>query len=175
MDKQTKSSRAGHLDPLISSDATLAINAEGIIKFANQEACELTERTMNELIGESIVEVYASIELAREANRKIYRAGGSIHNLETKTKTKSGKIIPVRVSASHLYDSNGKYIGGVGYFARYKQGIVEGFVEEAQIKARVEQLETKMENWKKLASGLGKISKEAIRSWIKSYPLSKKR
>ncbi len=175
MEKQIKSPRAGRMDALLSSDAVLAINAEGIIKYANQEACELTERTMNELIGESIVEVYASIELAREANRKIYRAGGSIHDLESKTKTKSGKIIPVHVSASHLYDSNGKYIGGVGYFARYKPGIVEGFVEEAQIKARVEQLEAKMENWKKLASGLGKISKEAIRSWIKSYPHSKKR
>ncbi len=171
MEKQMKTHRGGHMDALLNSDAVLAINAEGIIKFANQEACELTERTMSELIGQSIVEVYASIELAREANRKIYRAGGSIHNMETRTKTKSGKIIPVRVSASHLYDSNGEYIGGVGYFARYKPGIVE----EVQLKARVEQLETKMENWKKLASGLGKISKEAIRSWIKSYPLSKKR
>jgi PAS domain S-box-containing protein len=171
MDKQQVNHRGIHMEPLLNSDAVLAINAEGIIKFANQEACELTERTMNELIGESIVEVYASIELAREANRKIYRAGGSIHNLETRTKTKSGKIIPVRVSASHLYDAGGKYIGGVGYFARYKPGIIE----EVQLKARVEQLEAKMENWKKLALGLGKISKEAIRSWIKSYPLSKKR
>jgi len=170
MDKRKKPHRTGHMDALLTSDAVLAINAEGIIKYANREACELTERTMNELIGESIVEVYASIELAREANRKIYKAGGTIHNMETRTKTKSGKIIPVRVSASHLYDSSGEYIGGVGYFARYKPGIVE----EAQIKARVEQLEARMENWKKLASGLGKISKEAIRSWIKSYPLSKK-
>jgi PAS domain S-box-containing protein len=175
MDKTNRNLRPGRMDALTSSDATLAINAEGIIKFANQEACELTGRTMHELIGESIVEVYASIELAREANRKIYRAGGSIHNLETRTKTKTGKIIPVRVSASHLYDSGGKYIGGVGYFARYKPGLVEGIIEEAQIKARVEQLEAKMENWKKLAAGLGKISKEAVRSWIKSYPLSKKR
>ncbi len=171
MDKQIKTHRGSRMDPLLSSDAVLAINAEGIIKFANKEACELTERNMDELIGESIVEVYASIELAREANRKIYRAGGSIHNLETRTKTKSGKIIPVRVSASHLFDAGGKYIGGVGYFARYKPGIIE----EVQLKARVEQLEAKMENWKKLASGLGKISKEAVRSWIKSYPLSKKR
>ena len=171
MEKQMNTRRSGKMDAFLSSDAVLAINAEGIIKFANREACELTGRTMDELIGESIVEVYASIELARDANRQIYKAGGTVHNLETRTKTKSGKIIPVRVSASHLYDSNGQYIGGVGYFARYKPGIVE----ETQIKARVEQLETKMENWKKLASGLGKISKEAIRSWIKSYPVSKKR
>ena len=171
MDKQIKTHRGARMDPLLSSDAVLAINAEGIIKFANKEACELTERNMDELIGESIVEVYASIEMAREANRHIYRAGGSIHDFETKVKTKNGKIIPAKVTAQHLYDSSGMYIGGVGYFALYKPGIIE----EAQIKARVEQLESKMENWKKLASGLGKISKEAIRSWIKSYPLSKKR
>ena len=175
MIKKSQPRRFGQINPLLSTDAVLAINAEGIIKYANREACELTERTMNELIGESIVEVYATIEKAREANRHIYRAGGSIHNFETRCKTKSGKVIPVRVSASHLYDSAGKYIGGVGYFARYKPGIVEGIVEEAQIKARIEQLEAKMENWKKLANGLGKISKEAIRSWLKSYPLSKKR
>jgi PAS domain S-box-containing protein len=175
MEKTTKSHRPARMDALLSSDAVLAINAEGIITFANQEACDLTGRAMNELIGESIVEVYASIELARAANRKIYRAGGSVLDMESKTKTKTGKVIPVHVSASHLYDSHGKYIGGVGYFSRYKPGMIEGIVEEAQLKARVEQLEAKMENWKKLASGLGKISKEAIRSWIKSYTPSKKR
>jgi PAS domain S-box-containing protein len=168
MKKQSKTQRSGHLDALLTdgTDAILAINAEGIIKFANKEACALTERTMNELIGESIVEVYESIEAARKANRKIFEAGGTIHDMETRTKTKSGKVIPVRVSASHLYDSNGKYIGGVGYFARYRPSIME-IVDEEQIKARLEQLESRLENWKNLALGFGKISKEAIRSWIK--------
>jgi PAS domain S-box-containing protein len=173
MDKLTKLRRGGHPDALINegTDAILAINAEGIIKFANNEACKLTERTMNELIGLSIVDVYENIEAAREANRKIYRAGGTIHNMESRTKTRSGQVIPVRVSASHLYDSSGKYIGGVGYFARYRPGIAE----EVQLKARIEQLESRMENWKGLAINFGKISKEAISSWIKSYPALKKR
>jgi PAS domain S-box-containing protein len=173
MDKQTKTRRGEHPENLISdgSDAILAVNAEGIIKFANKEACKLTERNMNELIGESIVEVYENIEAAREANKKIYKAGGTVHNMESRAKTRSGKVIPVRVSASHLYDSSGNYIGGVGYFARYRPGIVE----EVQIKARIEQLEARMENWKTLAIGFGKISKEAVSSWIKSYPALKKR
>jgi len=173
MEKQTKTRHGGPPEALLSDgpDAILAINGEGIIKFANKEACKLTERTMNELIGLSIVDVYENIEAAREANRKIYKAGGTVHDMETRTKTKSGKVIPVRVSASHLYDSNGKYIGGVGYFARYRPGIVE----EVQIKARIEQLESRMENWKTLAIGFGKISKEAVSSWIKSYPALKKR
>jgi PAS domain S-box-containing protein len=150
MEKQVKTHRGGHLEALLNGcpDAILAINAEGIIQFANNEACQLTERSMNELIGGSIVEVYENIEAARQANRKIYDAGGTIHDMETKTRTKSGKIVPVRVSASHLYDSNGKYIGGVGYFAKYRPWVGA----EADIKARVEQLEIKLEKWKALAA-----------------------
>ena len=143
MERNVTTHRGGHLEALLNGcpDAILAINSEGIIVFANKEACKLTERNMNELIGESIVEVYENKEAARNANRKIYESGGTIHELETKTKTKSGKLIPVRVSASHLYDSNGKYIGGVGYFAQYRpwRGA------EAEMKARLEQLESQLE------------------------------
>ena len=150
MEKQVTTHRGGHLEALLNGcpDAILAINAEGIIKFANKEACKLTERTMNELIGESIVEVYENVAAAREANRKIYQAGGTIHDLETKTKTKSGKIVPVRVSASHLYDSTGKYIGGVGYFCKYRPWAGA----EAEVKARCDELEAKLDKWKALAA-----------------------
>jgi PAS domain S-box-containing protein len=150
MEKQTTTHRGGHLEALLNGcpDAILAINAEGIIKFANKEACKLTEREMHELIGESIVDVYENIEAAREANRKIYEAGGTIHDMETKTRTKSGKLIPVRVSASHLYDSSGKYIGGVGYFAKYRPW----GGAEAEVKARVDELEDKLDKWKELAA-----------------------
>jgi rsbT co-antagonist protein RsbR len=155
MEKQVTTHRSGHLEALLNGcpDAILAINAEGIIKFANKEACQLTERSMNELIGESIVEVYESIEAAREANRRIYQAGGTIHDMETKTRTKGGKVVPVRVSASHLYDSNGKYIGGVGYFAKYRPWTGA----EAEIKARVEELEVRLDKWKALAAPVFEI------------------
>src|SRR4030042_1693118 len=101
MEKHITTHHVGHLEALLNGcpDAILAINAEGIIIFANQEACKMTERDMNELIGESIVEVYENIQAAREANRKIYRAGGTIHDMETRTRTKSGKVLPARVSA----------------------------------------------------------------------------
>ena len=150
MEKQAATHRGGHLEALLNGcpDAILAINAEGIIKFANKEACKLTERSMNELIGESIVEVYESTGAAREANRKIYEAGGTIHDMETRTRTKSGRLVTVRVSASHLYDSNGKYIGGVGYFAQYRPWTGA----ECETKARVDELEAKLDKWKTLAA-----------------------
>jgi PAS domain S-box-containing protein len=142
--------RGGHLEALLNGcpDAILAIDANGIIKFANKEACKLTERKMNELIGESIVEVYENLEAARALNRKIYECGGTIHDCESITKTKTGKLIPVRVSASHLRDSSGKYIGGVGYFAQYRPWSGA----EAQVKARLDELEAKLDKWKALAA-----------------------
>jgi PAS domain S-box-containing protein len=150
MEKQVTTRRGGHLEALLNGcpDAILAVDAEGIIKFANKEACKLTERKMTELIGENIVEVYENKEAAREANRKIYQAGGTIHDMETRARTKSGKIVPVRVSASHLYDSNGKYIGGVGYFAQYRPWTGA----EAEVKARVDELEDMLDRWKALAA-----------------------
>jgi PAS domain S-box-containing protein len=150
MEKQLSAHRGGHLEALLNGcpDAILAIDAEGTIKFANKEACALTEREMNELIGESIVEVYETLEAARETNRKLYDGGGTVHDHESRIKTKTGKTVPVRISASHLKDSTGKYIGGVGYFARYRPW----GGAEAETKARVEELEGRLDKWKALAA-----------------------
>jgi len=150
MEKQLATHKGGHLEALLNGcpDAILAIDAEGTIKFANKAACSLTECEMNELIGESIVEVYESLDAARALNRKIYEGGGTIHDHESRVKTKSGKIVPVRISASHLKDSTGKYIGGVGYFARYRPW----GGAEAQVKVRLEELEAKLDKWKRLAA-----------------------
>jgi PAS domain S-box-containing protein len=158
MVKRVTNPRSKHLEALLSSDpdAILAINAEGIIQFANQEACMLTERDMNELIGESIVEVYETLELAKETNRKIYKSGGTIHDHESRVKTRSGKVVPVRISASHLRDSTGKYIGGIGYFARYRPSPLA----EAEVKARLEQVETVLDNVRTIASsGIRNLSR----------------
>ncbi len=96
---------------------------------------------MHELVGESIVSVYENLEAARETNRQLYKNGGTIHDHESRVKTKSGKIIPVRISASHLKDSSGNYIGAVGYFERYRPWPVA----EAKVKAYAEELECKLD------------------------------
>lgn len=150
MDKQESTQRGGYLEALLNGcpDAIVAIDAEGTIKFANKAACELTGREMRELTGENIVIMYEDLEAAREANRKIYEGGGTLHNYESKTRTKSGKLVPVRLSASHLKDNTGKYIGSVGYFAPYRPW----GEAEVGVKARVEELEARLDKWKALAA-----------------------
>ncbi|MFC1940177.1 PAS domain-containing protein [Chloroflexota bacterium] len=142
--------RGGYLEALLNGcpDAILAIDADGKITFANQLACELTERSMQELIGQDITIVYGSPEAARETNRKLYLSGGIIHDHESMAKTKKGKVIPIRISASHLKDSSGNYIGAVGYFQTYRPWTDK----EAKTKAYNEELEAALEEWKDIGA-----------------------
>lgn len=148
--KPAERTKGGYLEALLNAcpDAIIAINADGIITFANREACNLVECDMHELVGESIATVYANVEEARETNRKLYMSGGVIHDHESKAKTRSGKIVPVRISASHLKDTAGNYIGAVGYFAKYRPWPAQ----EAQIKTYAEELEAKLAEWKDLGA-----------------------
>ncbi len=122
MARQMSTQRGGYLEALLVGCpvAILATNSEGTITFANNEACKLVERDMRELIGESITIVYENLAGAREANRQIYSHGGIIRDHETNCRTKSGKLVRVRVSAAHLKDSNGTYAGAVGFFETYR-------------------------------------------------------
>ncbi len=139
-------SRGGYLEALLTSCpfAILAIDSEGIITFANKEAAKMVERDMKELVGESIVMLYENPEAARETNRKIYANGGTIRDYESRAKTKSGKLIPVRISATHLKDSASNYMGAVGFFEPYRPWSAA----ESQLKLQVQDLEAKLEKWK---------------------------
>ena len=152
MEKQPapKKTKGGYLEALLNGcpSAILAINADGIITFANKEACHLAGCEMNEIIGESISTIYETSEAARETNRKLYMSGGIIHDHESTAKTRKGKVVPVRISAAHLKDSAGNYAGAVGYFEKYRPWSKA----EADLKVYTEELEARLEEWKDLGS-----------------------
>ena len=110
-----KKSKGGYLEALLNScpSAILAINTDGILTFANKEACNLAGCDMQGIIGENIASIYENPELARETNRKLHMSGGIINDHESRIKTKGEKIVPVRISAAHLKDSSGNYVGAV--------------------------------------------------------------
>ncbi len=148
MAKQMSTQRGGYLEALLvgSPVAIMATNADGIITFANNETCKLVERDMRELVGESITIVYENLAAARETNRQIYIHGGIVRDHETNCKTKSGKLVHVRVSAAHLRDSSGNYAGAVGFFETYRPWT------EAEIKCRTlaAELQTRLEQYKNM-------------------------
>lgn len=144
------SPRGGYLKALLQSspDAVIAINAEGVITFVNKPTCDLVSCEITDLVGKSIVNIYENEEKARDLNRKLYQSGGVIHGQESVVKTKAGKLIPVRISAAHMYDSSDNYTGAVGFFQSYRPWTAE----EIRLQGRYDELESRLAEWQDLCA-----------------------
>ena len=142
--------RGGYLDALLESSpyAVMAIDGKGIITFVNRATIELMGYGTQELIGKSIIMVYETERHARETNRKLHLGGGVIHDHESILKTKAGKLIPVRISASHLSDSSNNYIGAVGFFEVYRPWKTA----ETKLQEVCRELEAEIEEWRDLGT-----------------------
>lgn len=148
--KPAERSAGGYLEALLQScpDAIIAIDAKGTMTFANRAACDLLECEMRELVGKSIVTIYENEERARETNRKLYMSGGVVHCHESVAKTKTGKLIPTRISGAHLKDSSGNVIGSVGFFQAYRPWTAA----ESRMQEYCQELEARLSEWEDLGS-----------------------
>lgn len=146
----TQRSRGGYLDALLESSpfAVIAIDAKGIITFVNKATITLLGCETKDVVGKSIVQNYESEKHARETNRKLYLSGGVIRDHESVIRTKAGKLIPVRISAAHMRDSSGNYIGAVGFFESYRPWTAA----ETKLSERCKDLEAEIEEWRDLGA-----------------------
>ncbi len=102
-------------------DSIIGINREGIIILFNQAAEKLTHYNSKDVIGKmSIVEIYGSAELARFLKKKIYSLEfggiGQLEGFEIEVADRFGRKIPIRLSATLVYDKEGQEAGSVGFF-----------------------------------------------------------
>lgn len=143
-------STGGYLEALLHGcpDAVIAVDGKGLMTFANKAACELLECEMRDLIGRSIITIYENEERARETNRKLYLSGGVVHCHESLARTKTGKLIPTRISGAHLKDSSGNVIGSVGYFQAYRPWTAA----ESRQQEFCQELQARLEEWQDLGS-----------------------
>jgi PAS domain S-box-containing protein len=100
-------------------DIIIAVDNEGTITFYNDGARQNLGFSPEEVLGKKVLEVYPSIDEARKvmaAMRGDEADGkGRVRNFETTFKTKKGEKIPVAISASILYDDQGKEAGSIGF------------------------------------------------------------
>jgi PAS domain S-box-containing protein len=87
--------------------------------FYNDGARQNLGFSPEEVLGKNVLEVYPSLAEARRvmaAMRSGERDGkGRVRNFETTFKTKKGDTIPVAISASIIYDEEGREIGSIGF------------------------------------------------------------
>jgi PAS domain S-box-containing protein len=100
-------------------DIIIAVDNRGAITFYNDGARQNLGFSPEEVLGKNVLEVYPSIDEARrvmaamrgdEADGK-----GRVRNFETTLKTRKGEKIPVAISASILYDDQGREAGSIGF------------------------------------------------------------
>ncbi|HXV80739.1 MAG TPA: response regulator [Candidatus Binatia bacterium] len=100
-------------------DIIVAVDKHGTITFYNDGARQNLGFSPEEVLGKSVVEVYPNIDEARRvmaAMRAEEGEGkGRIRNFETIFKTKKEEKIPVAISASIIYDDEGKETGSIGF------------------------------------------------------------
>jgi len=106
-----------HLERLIesSTDAIVTTDKSGKLVLFNKGAEALTGYRREEVIGRQGPVLYESEEDAKEVMRRMREGGGTVSAFETTFRAKDGTRIPVLISASILYDKDGKEVGTVGF------------------------------------------------------------
>jgi PAS domain S-box-containing protein len=100
-------------------DIIIAVDREGTIIYYNDGARQNLGFAAQEVLGESVLEIYPSRSEARRVMAAIRQGEngdtGTVRNVETVFKTKRGEQIPVAVSASVIHDEQGSEIGSIGF------------------------------------------------------------
>lgn len=102
-----------------SSDSVVGVDRAGTVIFFNDGAEKLLGYSASEILGQSVLKVYRSVE---EAHRVIaamrsddWGGPGKVKNFETALVNRWGEEIPVSISGSILYDDAGLELGSIGF------------------------------------------------------------
>jgi len=101
-------------------DGIIAVNRKGAIVIFNKAAGSITGFTPEETIGKMpISELYNSLDVARRIKKDMYGQDyggpGKLNDYEVELVNKSGRKIPIRLSATLLWDKD-EEVGNVGFF-----------------------------------------------------------
>lgn len=115
----SNASRLDDLERMMESASTsvIAIDNHGIITHFNRQAEQLLQYDRNEVIGKSITNIYYYAEDARRVQRLMLESPeGKIKEYATQLRNQKGLPVPIKLSASLLYDYEDKRSGSVGFF-----------------------------------------------------------
>ncbi|MBV7338971.1 GAF domain-containing protein [Chloroflexi bacterium TSY] len=108
-----------HWKRLVSSspNGVISIDRDGTITSINDKAKSILNYHDNQLIHQSIYLFYCEKREARKIGKLLHESPtGTIVGYETFVRNADGVQIPIRLSATRLYDSQQRQIGSVGYF-----------------------------------------------------------
>src|SRR5918999_3611563 len=100
-------------------DIIISVDNQGTITFYNDGARQNLGFSTEEILGKNVLEIYPSIDEARKVMAAMRadegNGKGRVRNFETTFKTKKGGSIPLAISASNIYDEEGREAGSIGF------------------------------------------------------------
>ena len=117
-----QSTQKEYLDDLIGSslDGVVAVDSQGYITNYNERAQRICGYSREEVIGQHIKVLYGGLRTPVEIGR-LLKSQHTLKDYETSIVDKSGRKIPILLSASEITADNGQVIGSVGFFEDQRQ------------------------------------------------------
>jgi PAS domain S-box-containing protein len=107
-----------HLHRLIASSphAVISLDSDGNVNGYNQQAQHILKYTPDQVLTKPVEILYGDPEEARRVGQALYAANGRLTDHETLVRSQDGEHIPIRLTATWLYNAGGERVGSVGHF-----------------------------------------------------------
>jgi PAS domain S-box-containing protein len=116
-----------------SPDPIIVIDGDGRIQNFNNESEKIWGVAEEEVLGKSVEIIYESREHAREIARALLQASDhTIRAYQTRIRSRTGEIIPMRLSANLLFNRDGERASSIGIFKDAREMIRN---EESRLRA----------------------------------------
>ena len=107
-----------------SPAAMIAVDKAGRVTHVNERACEVLDyEHENDLVGQDVRRFYANPDTAQKVRKALEESrDGRIAGFRTEARSKpqsgqdEGRIIPILLTSTWLYDDHGERIGSIGVF-----------------------------------------------------------
>jgi PAS domain S-box-containing protein len=98
-------------------EAIIANNREGIITFFNREAEKILGFKAEDVINKKrVIDIFAVPEVARKIGELLDQSPPRIVDYKTWLENEKGQTVPIRLSATRIYNNRGQHIETVGHF-----------------------------------------------------------
>lgn len=156
-----------HLDRLVASsfDGIITIDTNGIVTGFNAMAEKILGYKVEKVLGRPVRDLYYDPEEPRRIGKLLWQsADGKLTDHDTDVKTKRGDRIPIRLSATWLFGSQGDRIGSAGYFRDLRE------IQETEMhRQRLLEASKAVAQATSLEEGLQSLSRIMVESCIATF------